>query len=277
MTKEILELYPATGEQHDLEGLYLSQNIRQQPGKEGVFIYSNFITSIDGRIGLPVAGKKTRQVPAATGNPRDWRLYQELATQADLLITSARYFRQSENSEAQDQLPVGSSGEFDDLREWRIKHGLKEQPDIAILSASLDIPVNALKAYRHRKVTIFTGQQADPDRCDTLLKNTHAEIVFCGSERNVDGALIRKHIKAQGYKFVYAIAGPSVHHTLAAGQALDRLYLTTVQKILGGREFDTIVWGDTFEPAPSLSLASLYLDPLALSGSGQTLAAYDIN
>jgi riboflavin biosynthesis pyrimidine reductase len=276
MSEDILELYPATGEQHTLEGLYLSQNIRQQTGKDDVFIYSNFITSIDGRIGLPVAGKKTRQVPAATGNPRDWRLYQELAAQADLLITSARYFRQSDNSEAQDQLPVGPSGEFDDLREWRLKHGLKQQPDIAILSASLDIPVNAVQTYQHRKVTIFTGQQADKGRLNTLLNNTHAEIVFCGTDRYVDGSQIRNQIKAQGYQFVYAIAGPSVHHTLAAGQALDRLYLTTAQKILGGKEFDTIVWGDIFELAPTLSLTSLYLDPLALSGSGQMLAAYDI-
>ena len=56
---------------------------------------------LDGRIALPAAGRSSHQVPPAIANARDWRLFQELAAQADLLITSARYFRQSEDQEAQ--------------------------------------------------------------------------------------------------------------------------------------------------------------------------------
>lgn len=276
MSNNIPQLYPADGTHHTLEGLYLAQNIRAQKGMDDVFVYSNFITSIDGRIALPVADKRSHQVPAATGNSRDWRLYQELAAQADLLITSARFFRQAEIHEAQDNLPIGPSTEFDDLREWRLQRGLSEQPDIAIFSASLDIPVTALQVYRHRKITIFTGQKSDPNLRNKLSSETHADIVLCGKDRQVDGKEFRHCVKQQGYKFTYAIAGPSVHHTLVAGRALDRLYLTTAQKILGGEEFDTITWGEIFSPAPSLSLVSLYLDTQAPQGAGQTLAAYDV-
>ncbi len=277
MPTDILELYPACGTQHKLEGLYLSQNIRQQMGHDGVFIYSNFITSIDGRIALPAEAKKSRQVPTDTANPRDWRLYQELAAQADLLITSARYFRQAGDNEAQDNLPVGSATKFNDLHAWRLKQGLSEQPDIAVFSASLDIPVTALQAYRHRKIIIFTGQESDLQLRAALSKETHVKIVVCGPGRHVDGALIRAHIKEQGYQYIYAIAGPSVFHTLLAGHALDRLYLTSAQKILGGKQFDTIVWGEQLSPAPSLTLTSMYLDPHSPEGAGQTLAAYDIS
>lgn len=277
MTNDILQLYPVNGTHHKLDGLYLSQNIRQQKCRGDVFIYSNFITSIDGRIALPAADKKTRQVPSVIGNTRDWRLYQELAAQADLLITSARYFRQAEAHEEQDNLPIGPSSEFDDLREWRRQHGLSEQPDIAIFSASLDIPAASLEVYKKRKIMIFTGQKSDPKLREMLSRESHAEIVICGKDRYVEGAQLRHSIKQKGYKYTYAIAGPTVFHTLTEGQALDRLYLTTAHKILGGREFDTIAWGETFKPAANLALTSLFLDPKALEGLGQTLAVYDVN
>lgn len=275
MTEKILELYPANGEPHHLEGLYLSHNLRQQSGNGDVYIYANFIASIDGRIALPVSGKKSRQVPAAIGNARDWRLYQELAAQADLLITSARYFRQANNHEAQDNLPVGSAKTFDDLRTWRLDQGLVEQPDIAVFSASLDIPVAALQVYRQRKITIFTGADADPDLRDRLSHESHVEVVSCGKGRYVDGKMVRNRLQERGYRFVYAIAGPSVFHTLVAGQAVDRLYLTTAQKMLGGTAFDTIIWGEQLNPPPKLSLQSLYLDPHSPADCGQTFAVYD--
>ena len=93
MDKDILELYPNPGREHRLQGLYLDQ-IAARGDSNDTFIYSNFISSLDGRIALPGAGRSSHEVPPAIANSRDWRLFQELAAQADLLITSARYFRQ---------------------------------------------------------------------------------------------------------------------------------------------------------------------------------------
>jgi hypothetical protein len=123
MEQDIVELYPNAGSRHRLQGLYMDQIA--EPDGDLPFIYSNFISSLDGRIAVPGPDRNSHQVPPAIANHRDWRLFQELAAQADLLITSARYFRQSADQEAQAELPVGTSAEFDDLRAWRIQQGLR--------------------------------------------------------------------------------------------------------------------------------------------------------
>lgn len=74
---------------------------------------------MDGRIAGALPGERRQRVPAATANPRDWRLYQELAGHADVLITSGRYLRDLDASRAQDILPLGSDEAFADIRQWR--------------------------------------------------------------------------------------------------------------------------------------------------------------
>ncbi|MEE9492634.1 MAG: dihydrofolate reductase family protein [Gammaproteobacteria bacterium] len=280
MSDEILQLYPTTGNRYPLEGLYLNEDLQTTKNLTEnlaenlteTFIYSNFVSSIDGRIALPVAGKSSHQVPAATGNARDWRLFQELAAQADLLISTARFFRQASAHEAQDNLPVGQG--FPDLRQWRLAQGLKTQPDIAIFSASLDIPVQALEPYQHRKLYIFTGAGSDPKKRSQLARESHADIILCGNGRGVDGNRLRATFNKLGYYAVYAVAGPRVFHTLVSANALDRLYLTTAQRLLGGQQFDTINWGEQLLPAIDMPLLSLYYDPTTPDNAGQTFAAY---
>ncbi|MCO6411650.1 MAG: dihydrofolate reductase family protein [Thiogranum sp.] len=274
MDQEILELYPASGARHRLRGLYLNQVPPAGASQVKPFIYSNFISSLDGRIALPGPGRSSHQVPPAIANSRDWRLFQELAAQADLLITSGRYFRQTAAQEAQAELPVGQSAEFDDLREWRASHGLAPQPDIAVFSASLDIPITAIREYSDRRLYIITGARADDSDLRRLTTGSHAEIITCGTQGHVDAALLRTELAARGYRNVYAIAGPAVLHTLAQGNALDRLYHTTAHCLLGGTRFDTFVRGSELEPARSMPLKAMYFDPAAPAGAGQTFAVY---
>jgi riboflavin biosynthesis pyrimidine reductase len=273
MMDDILELYPNPGKKHALENLYLGQ-LNSLPADRQPFIYSNFIASLDGRIGLPAAERDTHQVPPEIANARDWRLFQELAAQADLLITSARYFRQAVADEAQAELPVGSSPEFADLRNWRIQQGMKPQPDIAIFSTSLNIPAVALDHYKDRKVYVITGGNADAEKVSRLRTESHADIITCGNGKDVDAEFLRPRLSALGYRRVYAIAGPSVLHTLAEGRVLDRLYHTTAHCMLGGTEFDTFAWGDELKPALALPLRAMYLDRHSPPGCGQTLAVY---
>ena len=275
MADDILELYPRHGQRHQLQGLYLGQIPDAGHAGREPFIYSNFISSLDGRIALPGPGRNTHQVPPAIANPRDWRLFQELAAQADLLITSARYFRQSSDQEAQAELPVGRSREFEDLRSWRIEQGLAPQPDVAVFSASLDIPVTALHQYRERNVFLITGAAADTEKLDQITGSSHARAITCGRDGHVDASLLRSELAALGYRRVYAIAGPSVLHTLVEGNALDRLYHTTAHCLLGGLKFDTFVWGPELQPACCMPLRELYLDAHAPDGAGQTLAVYE--
>lgn len=274
MTRALLQLFPQSDRSVALEGLYLSHALHRQAAGDRPFVYGNFISSLDGRISLPVSGKTTRQVPPAIGNARDWRLYQELAAQADLLVTSARYFRQFAADEAQARLPVGEQDAYRDLHDWRRSEGLNPQPDIAVLSASLQIPDAALRAYSDRSVHILCGDQADTQRRKTL-QSAGASVHTAGAGTQVDGRRAIDALAAAGYRSIYVIAGPAVFHTLLRSAMIDRLYLTFAHKILGGNAFDTFVAGDELRPAQSLRLVSLYYDVHAPDDAGQLLGCYD--
>ena len=274
MNKPIARLYPLPSGEYTLQGLYLTQVLHElgSPGKP--FVYTNFITSLDGRIAIASEDRATHQVPAAIANPRDWRLYQELAGQADLLITSGRFFRQTEIHEAQDMLPVGTQADFADIREWRSRHGLRAQPDIVILSRSLAIPLESLAAYRDRRIMVFTGSAADAGRVDQL-RAAGIEVLFAGSGHGADGGEMVAKLAHEGYRSLYAISGPDVLHTLLEARVLVRLYLTTTHQLLAGDVFDTLTRGTLLEPVFDMQLRSLYLDTHAPNGTSQWFSMFE--
>ena len=274
MQASITRLYPDPGNELQLEGLYLDHRLQTRGSPGRPFIFSNFITTLDGRIAIAAAGRSTHIVPGATTNPRDWRLYQELAGQADLLITSGRFFRQTVVGEAQDSLPVSNEETYADIRDWRIEQGLSPQPDIAILSASLDIPLAALEPYRHRKLIVITGEKADQQRIATL-KDNNIEVIFAGPDKQVDGRAMVTALAMQNYQSIYSIAGPAVFHTLLVTGAIDRLYLTIAQQLLGGDGYDTLTRGALLDPVRGMQLVQLYHDPHSPEGAGQMFCVFE--
>jgi len=219
-------------------------------------MYSNYITSLDGRISLPDAHGE-QSVPATLANRRDWRLYQELAAQSDIMLTSARYFRQLAKGNAQDLLPVGAQAEYSDLRDWRSAQGLKAQPDVAIVSASLDIPEKALEKVQDRQVLVLSTERAD-DAKVAGLEALGIEVLICGRQR-VEGGLLKHTLVKHAYKSAYMIAGPALHATLISAGVLDYLFLTTRHMLLGGDDFSTIMQGN-FGHVVELELLSRYHD-----------------
>jgi riboflavin biosynthesis pyrimidine reductase len=270
----ITRLYPAPATDCPLKGLYLEQELRPGGNTGKPIVYSNFIASLDGRIAIAQQRRSTHQVPKEITNPRDWRLYQELAGQADILITSGRYFRQSKIEEAQDELPVSGQPDYSDIREWRSRHGLAAQPDIAILSRSLDIPLESLKPYQNRRILVFTGRQVEADR-RARLREHGFEVISAGEDRTVNGAELVAALADRGYLSIYAIAGPDVLHTLLKAKVLERLYLTTTHQLLAGKHFDTLTRGGGFDPALSMQLISLYLDRHAPAGASQWFSVFE--
>lgn len=253
----LLRLIPEPSQDIPLEGTYLGLELHRQAGAGDILIYANYIASVDGRIALrdPVSGEFT--VPAAIANDRDWRLYQELAAQADVMIVSARYMRQLAAGTAQDLLPVGQGSAYQDLRDWRAAEGLAPQPDVVIVSASLDIPDAALARFTDRRIIVATSEDAEASAVDAL-RQQGIEVVTAGRQR-VEGMALRQVLAARGYRSAYMIAGPAVHRMLLADGAIDRLFLTTRHRLLGGKDFSTIV-GDEL-PAPiRLTLNAMYLD-----------------
>lgn len=252
----LLRLYPAPQEACPHEGLYLNLNLHRQAAEGEVLIYANYIASLDGRISVAGADGE-QQVPEAIANGRDWRLYQELAAQSDVLLTSARYFRQLARDRAQDLLPVGREPAYADLADWRSRQGMAPQPAVAILSRSLDIPSEALDAVRDRGVYLFTTEMADAAAV-ARLEAMGVEVIVAGRE-DVEGALLRRELVRLGFRSAYMIAGPQVHGTLLAAGVLDRLFLTQHYSLLGGTAFHTIVEGSLSAPQ-RMRLLSLYLD-----------------
>jgi riboflavin biosynthesis pyrimidine reductase len=274
MMDVIVQLYPLPAGELSLHGAYLAHDLRAVPERAGrPFIYANFVTSLDGRIAIPRADGKGVTVPKATANPRDWRLYQELAAQADLVLSSGRYLREWAEGRAQEILQVDDP-RFADLRDWRKQHGLPPQPDIAILSASLDFPVPAVLAAGGRKVVVVTSGRPDPQRVREI--EAQAGRVIVAGEGDIRGDLLAKALADQGYRTIYSAAGPRILRLLASGGALDRLYLTYANRLLGGQPFSSIVEGPLLDPPLGLKTHSLYLDPSGLDGLGQMFASYDV-
>ena len=247
--------------------LYLSHNIRKY---EGMFVYANFISSIDGRIAISHPTRAGMMVPEAITNTRDWRLFQELAAQADIIISSGRYLRDYADGRAQEILRTDDP-QFADLRDWRQEHGLSPQPDIAIISNSLDFPIPDVLTKNGRKVIIFTTTNADPIRIAEI--EAKAGLVSIAGKNSVDGVQMMDQLSKLGYHFVYSAAGPKILHLLLTSQQLNRLYLTQASKLLGGNPFSSIVNGNLFPKGIDVQLHSLYHDQADIE---QTWFAYNI-
>ncbi len=269
----IIRLYPTPTHELPLVGSYLAHDLRQYGTRnDRPYIYTNYISSIDGRIAIPREDGSGMMVPQSTANERDWRLFQELAAQADLVISSGRYLRDWAYGNAQEILRVDDP-KFADLRQWRQERGLAPHPDIAIISGSLQFPIPEVLTAGGRKVVVFTTSKADPDRVKEI-KNNAVQVIVAG-ERSVSGSEIARHMAELGYQCVFNSTGPKVLHLLLDGNALDRLYLTLANRLLGGQPFSSIVEGPSFAEAIDLQMNKIYLDPFAPDGLGQLFVSYD--
>jgi riboflavin biosynthesis pyrimidine reductase len=271
---EVLQLYPLPARKVPLKGLYLAHDLRKhQADSNRLFMLSNFITSLDGRISIkPQIGRET--IPDQIANARDWRLFQELAIQADLLLTTGRYLRDYAAGEAQDILRVYDDPNLADLMDWRTERGLPPYPDLAVISGSMKFPLPETLRRGDRKVLVFTTRSADT----ALIQDVESQVdeVVALGDGSVDGRELKAALAARGYGVVYSAAGPKVHRLLLAAGVLDRLYLTLAGMLLGGERFSSIVEGALFDAAIACRLCSLYYDPAGLEGGGQLFTSYDV-
>jgi riboflavin biosynthesis pyrimidine reductase len=269
----ILQLYPLPARQIILSGAYLAHDLRQYAHQSGKpFIYANFVVSLDGRIAIPHPGGKGLTVPSATANDRDWRLFQELIAQADILISSGRYLRDWADGRAQELLRVDDP-RFADLGDWRAQRGLPHYPDFAILSNSLDFPIPPALTSGGRKATVFTSGDPSPDRVRAIEARL-GQVIVAGDQR-VEGARLVQRLAELGYNTIYSSAGPQVLHTLLGDGVLNRLYLTHAHRLLGGKPFASILEGPLLEPPAGMKIHHVYLDAQALGGLGQMFTSYD--
>lgn len=270
----VTRLYPPPHAELSLEGLYLQRSLLQKQNRQRPCVYTNFITSLDGRIAVEHPEQAGHNVPGSITNARDWRLYQELAAQADVLVVSARYLRELSQGRAQDALPLSADADYQDLLEWRRNQGLAPQPAVVILSASLDLPLQTLAEIKDREVFVATGEQADKAALAHITE-TGARVIQAGEEQRVEGGALIKALVAQGFSNIYSIAGPGVLETLLDANVLDRLYLTQAHRLIGGEAFDTLLEGRLDRGPANFRLAALYYDSSVENPFGQFFSVYE--
>ncbi len=275
--RTVIRLYPEPSEQLPLEGLYLHHALHRSGSRQQPFVYTNFVSSLDGRIAIEHPAGSGHNVPASIANPRDWRLFQELVAQSDILVTSARYLRELSRGKAQDAIPLGNDPAFDDLHVWRHEHGLPDQPALVVLSASLDLPLQTLCNAMDRPVYVATGDNHDTTALERL-QGTGARVLQVGNgSAMVDGKRLIEALAAEGFSSIYSIAGPGVFETLINARVLNRLYLTQVHRLIGGDSFDTLLEGDLIDPPAGFDMQALYYDRCAGDVGAQLFGVYDTN
>ena len=268
-TAPLTRLFPTPSELRPLHGLYLDDEF---PKSQAPFLYGNYVTSLDGRIAFK-GSDEGDGVPEDITNPRDWRLFRELAARSDVMLVSGSYLRRRGAGSAQEILALRHEDDPDSLEAWREQRGYPPLPDIAIVSRELDFPVPLELSSGKRRVFVITGRDgAGSD--SARLREQDVEIVCTGGE-GVRGDELVSILQRRGYHRVYNAAGPGVHRLLLGAGKPDRLYLTFAPRLLAGDEFYTVVSGSRLEPASRFRLRHLYLDADALDGDGQLFACYE--
>ncbi|SEO52136.1 RibD family protein [Aquisalimonas asiatica] len=267
-------LYPDAGSPVPLQRLYLEAPLPDQ-GRFGPWIYGNFVATLDGRIALAHPETGRLGVTESIGDARDWRLFQELAARADVLITSGRYLRDLRLGTAQDVLPLSSREPFADLLEWRVRHGYPRQPDVAVLSATLDFQLPEALFRQGRRVTVLTGALAG-DEAVQRHEQDGARVIRVSSGDAVDGGDVARALGDMGYRRAYSVTGPYVLHALMRAGALDGLFLTQRHRIVGGEHYSTITEGPVLTPPADLRLQWLYLDAATETAPGQQFARFSL-
>lgn len=253
----VVQLFPAPTRSVPLRGLYLDDSLRPTGTAARPFVYASFAASLDGRISLPDPKTGARAPPPAITNPRDWRLVQELAASADVIVTSGRYIRDLAAGHAQADVPVSTDAAFADLLAWRAAHGLARQPAVAIVTrnSALSIPDALLASGR----PIYLVTAAGGGELASALRVRGVRLLRCG-ENAVDGRALLAALAHEGFGNVDMTAGGALLGTLLATNALDRLYLTHACRLLGGQSFDTMVKGPVLDPPIDLTPRALFYD-----------------
>ena len=274
--RSIIRLYPGPIKELPLKGLYLHHALHRSGERQKPFVYTNFVSSLDGRIAIEYLAGRGSVVPDTIANPRDWRLFQELVAQSDALITSARYLRELAQGRSQDTIPLSNEQAFDDLHRWRDQKGLPEQPALVILSASLDLPLQSLCEAIDRPVYVAIGDNPDMGTLDNIRAAGVKVLCVGNGDKRVDGNKLVEALDAEGFCSLYSIAGPGVFETLIKARVLDRLYLTQVHCLIGGESFETLLEGDLIDPPAGFSMQALYYDHHVGKEGAQLFGVYDM-
>lgn len=268
---DLLRLYPDYANRA-LDGAYLAHGLRERGSPEAPFVYTNFISSLDGRIAQRDPDSGRYGVPRPIANNLDWRMFLELAAQADAVVTSGRRLRELAARARNLRCVPDLAGA--DYAAWRRARDLPPFPACIILSATLDLPFDAMRRLEHDELVILTTARPTTEQ-RAALDAAGVSYVHVANPR-VRGTDVRDVARRRGYRTLYSIGGPKVFHTLAADGVLHRLYITLSHRLLAGEDYHTLLAGPSLQPPVTLTLHELNLITAAGDVPQMLLASYDI-
>ena len=107
------------------------------------------------------------------------------------------------------------------------------------------------------------------------LENEGIAVVLGSSRSGVTGSEIAEGLAALGHHTAFSSAGPHIAHLLFADNVLDRLYVTYVTTILGGRSYATLSEAAGLDSPFAMEPRSLYFDPAGANGGAQIFSSFD--
>lgn len=210
------------------------------PDRQRSRVRMNFVTSADGAATL---GERS----GALGGPTDRAVMQVLRTMADVVVVGAGTVRaEGYGGMRVDAEAVG----------WRRDHGLDDQPALAVVSGSLDLPVDheAFTDAVRRPVIVTTGASA-------RVRGAHypaADVIGCG-EASLDLSAMMSAFAERGWTQVLCEGGPRLFGALLDAQLVDEVCLTLAPRFVGGSA-GRIVRGAT-ELDRVARLGGIFADP----------------
>lgn len=273
---DILRIIPGPQREVALRELYLERDLRAEQQARLPFIYTNFVVSLDGRIAVRDPDSGRWRIPPGIQTPEDQRLYFALAAQADVIICSARHANGMLKNDDLVPFPFLTPVEDSDLKQWRLARGRSEKPAIAVASTRLRFDGGKLKEKLGCPVYAFAGSGADAGMADAM-RAAGVEVKVLGDEVMVSGQNMRRALTDWGFELIYSVAGPGVMAALVTDGVLDRLYLTQVDLMVGGKEFHTICTTEAplKEVGGDFRLQSLYRSQ-EREGPGQSFLVYEL-
>jgi riboflavin-specific deaminase-like protein len=188
-------------------------NLKELAHPDRPYLILNFATTLDGRAAID--GRS-----GSIGSAADAEMLQRLRTRVDAVMIGAGTMRAER---------YGRIVSDPELRSYRERTGLAEDPLAVIISNRMELPWDAgLFTDGGGRVVIFTASEEDPPETVTPLTVV----------RHPDGVELDSALGwlagDRGIRSVLCEGGPTLHGRLREGGLADELFLTIAPKIAGG-------------------------------------------
>lgn len=203
----------------------------------------NMVSSVDGR--ATVGGRV--QSPKL-GSERDRQLMAWVRHAADVVMRGAQTVRANPVYPA---IPEG-------LVPVRLQKGLQEQPRVAIVTNSCDLPLDGpVFTDGPCRPIVITSRLAPQEKVSAVAE--YADVVFAGEDA-VDPALALQKLRSEfGIERILLEGGPTLNYHFLRQRVVDELFWTVAPKMIGGADELSLVEGqDVFDPLVQLKLISAY-------------------